>query len=281
MFATCQGILQGDELTMIYYKKTLGLLLVVLTLAVFAACSSDGDDDGVSTQAPAAVPTSVTAVPTKAPVATQPPAQPKVTRVVMGVTPPMEETNVPRHTGATSFWHIRPEYEYLIELDPVTGELSPALATEWDLEADGQSLRFKLRQGVQFHRDAGSFTAKDVVFSWKDLTQEDSLMDTAKRYFQRIDEIELINDYEVVFRFNTPDADFLSNLSDSQSGFEITSKANSEANGEPDDLDENPPPGTEAAPGSVPNPQESRGDCLAVRAHSPSVPSTARARGCS
>ncbi len=43
--------------------------------------------------------------------------------------------------------------------------IKPGLATEWCLQPDGKTWRFKLRQGVKFH-DGTPFTADDVVWSW-------------------------------------------------------------------------------------------------------------------
>lgn len=44
-------------------------------------------------------------------------------------------------------------------------QVKPGLATEWSLQPDGKTWRFKLRQGVKFH-DGTPFTADDVVWSW-------------------------------------------------------------------------------------------------------------------
>src|SRR5437867_1526113 len=93
--------------------------------------------------------------------------QPKVNRVVLAVPAPVEaESNQPRNIGQTSMWQIAPMYEYLIAMDNETGKYVPGLATEWKVEENGTALRFKLRQGVQFHNGFGEFTAKDVEHSW-------------------------------------------------------------------------------------------------------------------
>jgi peptide/nickel transport system substrate-binding protein len=44
------------------------------------------------------------------------------------------------------------------------GTVQPALATHWDVSADGLHYRFHLRSGVRFH-DGSPFSALDVVFS--------------------------------------------------------------------------------------------------------------------
>ena len=41
-------------------------------------------------------------------------------------------------------------YDYLIEMDAATGELVPALATEWS-SPEGKVWTLKLRKGVKFH----------------------------------------------------------------------------------------------------------------------------------
>lgn len=54
-------------------------------------------------------------------------------------------------------------YEALVELDPA-GEVQPALATHWEVEPDGRSWTFHLREGVRFH-NGNVLTADDVVAS--------------------------------------------------------------------------------------------------------------------
>ena len=43
-------------------------------------------------------------------------------------------------------------YDRLLDIDPSSGALKPALAHSWQVSADGLSYRFKLRQDVQFHQ---------------------------------------------------------------------------------------------------------------------------------
>ena len=55
-------------------------------------------------------------------------------------------------------------YEPLIYLGS-DYSLKPGLATKWDLQPDGKTWRFTLRQGVTFH-DGTPFSADDVVWTW-------------------------------------------------------------------------------------------------------------------
>ncbi|MFO8175333.1 MAG: ABC transporter substrate-binding protein, partial [Longimicrobiales bacterium] len=52
-------------------------------------------------------------------------------------------------------------YEALVRLDP-DGNLQPALAVDWEVDPDGRSWTFQLREGVRFH-NGDMMTADDVV----------------------------------------------------------------------------------------------------------------------
>src|SRR6266508_2990754 len=170
--------------------RPLGISGVLIALVLAAACAG----------APTTQPTVGTSKDT---------AAPKVNRVVMSVIPPAEESNELRQLNQPQNWQLRPMYEHLMGMDAETGKLVPQLATEWKLEPDGQSYRFKLRRGVQFHNGQGEFTAKDVVFTWKDLIQQDSVHGEAPYFRNVIKDIEIVNDYEVVFHLAGPDGNFL------------------------------------------------------------------------
>ena len=48
-----------------------------------------------------------------------------------------------------------------------TAEVEPDLAESWAISPDGTLWMFKLRRGVQFHKDFGEVTAEDVKFSFE------------------------------------------------------------------------------------------------------------------
>jgi len=151
----------------------------------------------------------------------------------MSVIPPSEESNELRHLNQPQNWQLRPMYEHLIGMDAETGKPVPQLATEWTLEPDGMSYRFKLRQNVPFHGGHGNFGAKDVLFSWKDLTQEDSLHGEAGYFRRVVKDVEIVSDNEVVFRMAVPDGNFLVAISQAQGGMEMRSKAHFDQMGAP------------------------------------------------
>ena len=161
------------------------------------------------------------------------PQEPKMRRLVISVAEPGTESNSPRILTQTVTWQLRPMYEHLIGIDPATGRFVPQLATEWSLEPDGKSYRFKLRKGVQFHGGRGEMTAKDVVHTWEDAKKDDAtdIKSVVQRNF--VESVEAVNDYEVVFRMTAPRVDFLPIASEVQGGIQVMSKAHFDAAGEP------------------------------------------------
>lgn len=57
-------------------------------------------------------------------------------------------------------------HETLLDTDPTTGELRPALAAAWTPLPDLPGARFELRQGVRF-ADGAELTMADVLFGWE------------------------------------------------------------------------------------------------------------------
>lgn len=159
--------------------------------------------------------------------------EPKATRIVMAVVPPLKESNETRNLGSPDMWPMRPMYEYLIGLDAQTGAAIPQLATAWKVDPDGRSFRFTLRKGVMFHGGNGEFTAKDLIQPWKEVIKEDSLAGAAATWRADVRDIEIVNDYEAVYRLNQPDGFFLSTISENRGGMEMFSKRDFDARGAP------------------------------------------------
>ena len=223
--------------------------VIVASLGVLLLAACGGDDEVVA--APTAVPVapitgaqdqttvSPTAVTTIVETVIPDPVEPKVKRVVMAVTPPSFEFSAPRMGGQPQAFQLRPVYEYLIGIDAETGGFVPELATEWNLEPDGLSFRFKLREGVQFQRDYGEFTAADVVFTHEQFILEDSFHGQRASYDQMVGGVDVVNDYEVIFRLNRPAAEFITVMSAQQGNMgDQVSKAHHAAKGEPLTLDD-------------------------------------------
>ena len=224
-------------------KLLLIAVLAVVTAMLAIACSS-GDDDGdagsaapAPTSAPAAAPTSApaaapAAAPTAAPKAAPAAKEPVVKRVVTAFEAPSTEGNETRHIGQTTVWQMKPMYEYLIDMDPKTGAMLPGLATEWAVE-EGPQVRFKLREGVQFHDGWGEFTAADVVFTLTNHQREDSLHGEVLYFINVTPEAIAVNDHEVVIKLARNDSNFFAQTARHQGGMEIISKAHLESAGDP------------------------------------------------
>lgn len=117
-------------------------------------------------------------------------------------------------------------YDRLLDIDPETGALKPALAQQWSVSPDGLVYRFKLRQQVSFHhtdyfKPSRFLTAEDIVFTFnRMLLVEHPFFQTATEYpyfdsiewRQRVQKVSALSHDEVEFRLNQPDSSFLSVL---------------------------------------------------------------------
>ena len=163
-------------------------------------------------------------------------AAPKVNRLVLSLTPPPGEYNDTRRVSGWDVPAARPMYETLIGVDRKTGKYMPELATEWKLEPNGESYRFKLQKGAQFNRGMGEFTAKDVAFTFEHFTDALPQPNAFAVWWKRtIKEVQIVNDYEVVFHFAQPDSTFIDNASNNGVPMWIMSKAGFEKDGPPGD----------------------------------------------
>lgn len=232
-------------------------VMLAFLLVIGVACSS-GDDDvtttsssGTTTEpsapaaaaaAPTAAPAVITSVGT--PVAAVAPIAPsggviaapvvaKVERVIFGLIPPATEHYTPAKQGPPTSQPLTPMYEYLVGMDPITGQLVPQLATGWSVDADGQSWRFELREDVQFHGGWGEFTAKDVLHTWQQIAADDSQHGNHGSFSRFVTDVEIINDHEVIFRAPSPTADLFILTSQLSQSLLIQSKDHRDATGLP------------------------------------------------
>lgn len=107
-------------------------------------------------------------------------------------------------------------YDGLVRYRDGTLEVEPALATSWEVSADGTVYTFALREGVTFH-DGTPFDAAAVTFNFERMLDESHpFHDTGPFplafFFSSIDEVEAVDPLTVRFRLSEPYAPFLSNL---------------------------------------------------------------------
>lgn len=96
--------------------------------------------------------------------------------------------------------------EYLFPRAP-SGEIVPGLASDWSYSEDGLRLDVTLRDDVVFH-SGDPFTAADVVFSFERGTEQSA---TVKNRLRSLARIEVVDDHNLVFHFNTHDVTFIPN----------------------------------------------------------------------
>ncbi len=241
------------------------LAALLMSLAVLAACGDDGGTTSTTsgtTSAPAAAPEQPAAAApaeaasgvTAAAIAPQQPdapeqprgmsgevmaMEPKVDRVIIAFPAPATEGNDSNFDfSSPPSVQLRPMYDYLVGVNPETGAFEPQLASEWSVEPDGLGIRFKLREGIQFHNGWGEFTTKDVQHVAWSISREDSLHGLASQFRREIDEIQAVSDHEFVVRLGRANPGNFNGISQLIGGWEIQSKAMYDEVGQPTLADE-------------------------------------------
>ena len=138
----------------------------------------------------------------------------------------------PRHsdpnltTQGSDNWATEQAYEQLVR--PEDGafavkpeENKPTLATSWSSSADARTWNFKLRQGVQFHKDFGEMTSEDVVYSF----QRAMKSGTNTTIMSNVAEVVANGPYEITIRLKSPDALFLGTTAFSNNTSIVSKKA--------------------------------------------------------
>jgi len=94
-------------------------------------------------------------------------------------------------------------YESLLKRDEQTLELVPVLAESWEISQDRLTYTFHLKKDVKW-QDGRPFTAKDILFSYERI--QDPAVDAAhlRNYYRDIQELEILDDYTVRFRYRIP-----------------------------------------------------------------------------
>lgn len=103
-------------------------------------------------------------------------------------------------------------FDYLVDIDPVSNQPIPRLASEWTVSDDGLTYVFTIADGATFH-DGSPLTAADVVWTFDRLRDPESGFATADLY-SNIASIEATGDLEVTFTLTNPNPFFLYDLSD-------------------------------------------------------------------
>ena len=103
-------------------------------------------------------------------------------------------------------------YDYLVDIEPLSSQPVPRLASEWLVSEDGLTYTFTLHEGVNFH-GGSPLTAADVVWTFDRLRDPAAEYATASLY-ENIASITAMSDLEVTFTLKAPNPFFLYDLSD-------------------------------------------------------------------
>ncbi|WP_350344392.1 peptide-binding protein [Proteinivorax tanatarense] len=90
-------------------------------------------------------------------------------------------------------------------------ELAPHIAKDWDISEDDTEITFWLHEGVKFH-DGVELTAHDVEFTFSTMMDPD-YPGTRGGNFQHIENIEVIDDYQIKFTLSEPFGPIMQHLS--------------------------------------------------------------------
>lgn len=82
-------------------------------------------------------------------------------------------------------------------------QVSPRLATSWEVSDDGLTWTFELRENVLWH-DGEVFDAEDVAFTFNEIVLNSELGATNANIYAPIDRVEIVDSYTVEFLMNEP-----------------------------------------------------------------------------
>lgn len=115
-------------------------------------------------------------------------------------------------------------FDGLVEYDPISMEVVPAIAESWTASDDGLVYTFKLKKGVKFH-SGRECTAEDFVYSWSRVCQAETAsylayhLDPILGYDELqagegevLEGVKAIDDYTLEVTLKYPYADFINTV---------------------------------------------------------------------
>jgi peptide/nickel transport system substrate-binding protein len=200
-------------------RHTVGLLLVVGLLVVQGACAPARDTSSAQPQGARAA---------AGPAASGQPAG----KLTVGISSlGTAEAWLPWLEAGREGWLVLdPIYESVVAPNVQTGEIEAQLAERWEVDETGKHWRFFLRRGVPFQDGHGEVTAEDVKYSYDMYLTDRSVASNKATLQTLVEQVEVVNPYEIVFHLKQPDVTFLGRLT--PGNFGVVSKQYVESVGE-------------------------------------------------
>lgn len=117
----------------------------------------------------------------------------------------------------------------LTTYDSVTGKIVPDLATSWET-TDNKTWTFQLREGVQWQKGYGEFTAADVIYSYERILDPDTASPYASE-LAGIVSMEAPDPYTLIIELDAANGNFLHTVANYHQG-QIVKKEAIEAAGD-------------------------------------------------
>jgi peptide/nickel transport system substrate-binding protein len=198
-------------------KKALGWLIVVmLSLSIISVFSLVGckeeaveDVEEVAEEVEEVVEEAEEAVEEVEEVEEEAVEEVEIEELIIGVDEDLSTLDIQAARGNIGLQMGALFYNGLTALDE-NGNVVPGLAKDWDISEDGLEYTFYLQEGVKYH-NGKEFVADDVKFSIERyLTPEVGFPFVTD--FEKIEEIEIIDDYTIKFKLSGKYSPFLSGL---------------------------------------------------------------------
>ena len=183
-------------------KKWLALLLMMV-IAVLAACSNDSSDgDSTSSDSSNSNDSAVNSDDTN-----------KDPNLVIAIGSDMVSFDIHDHNNTSTEAIHQHIFDYLFKRDS-NNELQPMLAESYEIVSDTQ-VNIKLKEGVKFH-NGDEFTGEDVKFTLERVAQDSTLQEHSN--YNQIKEVEVVDPYNVILHLNAPEPSIIHRLSRVGSG---------------------------------------------------------------
>lgn len=192
-----------------FYKLLTTMIVLGLLLAACAAPAVEtGDSEGVGTEESADASAD---------------GDGDVSEIIIGTLGEAQTLNPILTNETEGTWRTMMMFDPLIQLDPVSFEPQPRLATSWEISEDGLTYTFTLRDDAQWH-DGTPVTAEDVKFTLLEILAPDYTGPDAADWSVLVgaeavragdatdlDGVQVIDDHTVTFVLNEPNAPFMVN----------------------------------------------------------------------